>query len=113
MKVLIVGCGNIGAVAAEDLAKSMPSAKIVLADKDEERAKRVAQKISGENVSYMQLDVSNVNKSEIVRSLKGFDLAMGFLPGNLGYNLVESCIKAKKRPCRRFLHAPKSFDSKR
>ncbi|MEM3577350.1 MAG: saccharopine dehydrogenase family protein [Candidatus Bathyarchaeia archaeon] len=94
MKVLIVGCGNMGAVAAEDLAKSMPSAKIVLADKDEERAKEVARKIRGENVSYLQLDVSN--KSKLVHSLEGFDLALGFLPGNLGYSLVEACIKAGK-----------------
>ncbi|MEM2105774.1 MAG: saccharopine dehydrogenase family protein [Candidatus Bathyarchaeia archaeon] len=94
MKVLIVGCGNIGAVAAEDLVKSMPSAKIVLADKDEERVKRVAQKIRGENVSYMQLDVSN--KDKLVHSLEGFNLALGFLPGNLGYSLVDACIKAGK-----------------
>lgn len=94
MKVLIVGCGNIGAVAAEDLAKSMPSAEIVLADKDEGKAKIVAQKIRRENVSCMQLDVSN--KGKLVRSLKGFDLALGFLPGNLGYGLVEACIKAGK-----------------
>ncbi|MEM3536724.1 MAG: saccharopine dehydrogenase family protein [Candidatus Bathyarchaeia archaeon] len=94
MKVLIVGCGNIGAVAAEDFAKSVPTAKVVLADKDEGKAKSVAQKIRGENVSYMQLDVSN--KDKLVHSLEGFNLALGFLPGNLGYSLVDACIKAGK-----------------
>lgn len=94
MKVLIVGCGNIGTVAAQDLAKSMPSTEVVLADKDEERAKKVAQKIGGKNVSYLHLDVSNMNS--LVRSLEGFDLALGFLPGNLGYGLVKACIKAGK-----------------
>ena len=94
MKVLIVGCGNIGAVAAQDLAKSMPSSKIVLADKDEGKAKMVAQKMQNENVSYMRLEVSNSEK--LVSSLKGFDTILGFLPGNLGFSLVEACIKAKK-----------------
>jgi saccharopine dehydrogenase-like NADP-dependent oxidoreductase len=94
MKVLILGCGNIGAVAAEDLAKSMVSAEIVLADKDELRAKKVARKICKNNVSWMQLDASN--KKELIASLKDFDLALGFLPGNLGYSLIEACIKAEK-----------------
>ncbi|MEM3783957.1 MAG: saccharopine dehydrogenase family protein [Candidatus Bathyarchaeia archaeon] len=92
--MLIVGCGNIGAVAAEDFAKSVPTAKVVLADKDEGKAKSVAKKLRGENVSYMQLDVSN--KDKLVRLLEGFDIILGFLPGNLGYNLVEACIKARK-----------------
>jgi saccharopine dehydrogenase-like NADP-dependent oxidoreductase len=94
MKVLIVGCGNIGSVAAEDLTDSMSSIQVVLADKSEARAKEVAEKIGKENVSWIQLDVMNTGK--VGNVLKDFDLVMGFLPGKLGYSLTKACIDAGK-----------------
>lgn len=94
MKVLAVGSGNIGSVAVEDLATSMKSTEIVIADKDESRSKAVAERIGRNNVSSMQLDIADCNK--LLQTLKKFDLAMGFLPGALGYTLMEACIEAKK-----------------
>lgn len=94
MKVLIIGCGNIGSVSAQDLVKSVPSTEIVVADKNEKRAKDVAEKIEKDNVSWTGLDTSN--HGELVNTLKGFDLAMGFLPGKLGYGLCKACIDAGK-----------------
>jgi saccharopine dehydrogenase-like NADP-dependent oxidoreductase len=32
----------------------------------------------------------------LIETLKGFDLAMGFLPGNLGYRLIEACIDSRR-----------------
>jgi len=94
MKVLVLGCGNIGSIAAKDLAESLTSAKIVVADKSIERAKEVAGKIGKNNVSWIQLDVANQNKLE--NSLRDFSLVLGFLPGKLGYNLARACINAKR-----------------
>lgn len=94
MKVLIIGCGNIGSVSAQDLVKSVPSTEIVVADKNEKRAKDVAEKIEKDNVSWTGFDTSN--HGELVNTLKGFDLAMGFLPGKLGYGLCKACIDAGK-----------------
>ena len=94
MKVLILGCGNIGSVAAEDIAKSMSSIEVVVADRDRARAKEVAEKIGESNVSGIQLDATNHN--ELVNALKDLDLAMGFLPGKLGYRLAEACIDTEK-----------------
>ena len=81
MKVLILGCGNIGSVATEDLAKSLSSIQVVVADKNETRAKNVAERIDKGNVSWIQLDATNPSK--LVDVLKDFDLVMGFLPGKL------------------------------
>jgi saccharopine dehydrogenase-like NADP-dependent oxidoreductase len=92
MKVLIVGCGNIGSVAAEDLAKSSSSIQVVVADKNETRAEQVAERIR--NVSWIQLDATN--QSKLVSALKDFNLVMGFLPGKLGYGLACACIDAGK-----------------
>jgi saccharopine dehydrogenase-like NADP-dependent oxidoreductase len=94
MKVLAVGSGNIGSVAVEDLATSMKSTEIVIADKDESRSKAVVERIGRNNVSSMQLDIADRNK--LLQTLKKFDLAMGFLPGALGYDLMKACTKAKK-----------------
>lgn len=94
MKVLILGCGNIGSVAAEDLAKSSSSIQVVAADKSEKRAKETAEKIGKNNVSWIQLDITNPDK--LANALKDFDLAMGFLPGKLGYCLTKACIDAGK-----------------
>jgi len=94
MKALIVGCGNIGSVAAEDLANSISSTQVVVADKSETRAKEVAEKIGKSNISSTQLDVTNPSK--LANALKDFDLVMGFLPGKLGYSLTKACIDAGK-----------------
>ena len=94
MKVLILGCGNIGSVAAEDLAKSISSIQVVVADKNETRAKDVAERIGGSNVSWIQLDATN--HSKLANALKDFNLVMGFLPGKLGYSLTKAGIDAGK-----------------
>lgn len=94
MKVLVLGSGNIGSIAVEDLARSMPSTNIVIADKDLGRAKKVAERIGEDTVSSAQVDVSN--RRQLRRMLKNFDLVMGFLPGRFGYGLMEACIEASK-----------------
>jgi lysine 6-dehydrogenase len=94
MKILVVGCGNIGSVAARDLATSLGSVDIVVADKDEAKAKSVAQEVGTGNVSYIQLDVANNRK--LLKTLKDFTLVLGFLPGSFGYRLVEACINARR-----------------
>lgn len=94
MKVLVIGCGHIGSVSAEDFVESMGSVEVAIADKNAARAKEVAERIGSNNVSWIQLDVSN--HSELVNALGSFDLVMGFLPGSLGYHLVEACVDAKK-----------------
>jgi lysine 6-dehydrogenase len=94
MKLLVVGCGNIGSVAAEDLAKSISSAHVVIADKNGTIARSVAEKIGRENVSWIQLDTADRNK--LIKTMEDFSLVVGFLPGRFGYGLVEACIDAGK-----------------
>lgn len=93
MKILILGTGHIGSVIAKDLAKNMPSAKIVMADKDLDHALDAAAKTGMKNVSAIQLDI--FDHSKLVDTLEGFDLAVGALPGEVGYHAVKACIDAK------------------
>jgi saccharopine dehydrogenase-like NADP-dependent oxidoreductase len=94
MKALILGCGNIGSIAAEDLAKTMSSLEVVVADKDESRAKNVAKRIGRNNVSWTRADVTNHDK--LVTSLRDFDVIMGFLPAKLSYRTAKACIEARR-----------------
>jgi len=94
MKVLVLGCGNIGSVAAEDLAKSINSLEVVVADVNKTKAKDVAEKIGRENVSWIHVDATDQNR--LGKTLNDYDLIMGFLPGNFGYSLIKACINAEK-----------------
>ena len=89
--MLVLGCGNIGSVAAEDLAKTTDY-EIVVADNDLKRAENLAKRIGNSRVSAMRLDASDRRGS--VRCLKGFDVVLGFLPGKLGYGLARACVEA-------------------
>jgi saccharopine dehydrogenase-like NADP-dependent oxidoreductase len=94
MKILVLGCGNIGSVVAKDLAQSLSSAQVVIADVNEDRVKEVTSKIGQENVSWTKVDASN--HSELVNTLKKFDLAVGALPGVMGCRVCKAAIAAKR-----------------
>jgi len=93
MKIIVLGCGNIGSVAAKDLAEGLPSAEIVMSDVNNSRAQEAASKTGQDNVSWIQTDASN--QSELVSILKKFDLAVGALPGPMGYRACKASISAK------------------
>jgi lysine 6-dehydrogenase len=94
MKALIVGSGKIGSVAAADLSEKMPSVEVVVSDKDEKRAKAVAERLGTKNISAVPIDASS--HDQLVRDLEPFDIILGFLPGNLGYRLMQACIDTGK-----------------
>ncbi len=93
MKILVLGCGNIGSVAARDLAENMPSAQIVVADASKTRAEEVAKEIGRDNVSYALIDATNQN--ELTSTIGRFDLAVGALPGFLGFRVCKASVSAK------------------
>ncbi len=93
MKILVIGCGNIGCVVAQDLAESLPTVEIVLADVDETRAQSASSRIGRDNVSGIKLDASNNNT--LVSALKKFDLAVGALPGSMGFQVCKAAVAAK------------------
>jgi len=93
MKILVLGCGNIGSVAARDLAENMPSAHIVVADASKTRAEETAKEIGRDNVSFTLIDATN--RSELTSAIGKFDLAVGALPGFLGFRVCKASVSAK------------------
>ncbi|MEM1536639.1 MAG: saccharopine dehydrogenase family protein [Candidatus Bathyarchaeia archaeon] len=94
MRVLLIGCGRMGSAAAEDLARTLSDADIVVADSNPVAAERIVEKIGKANLSWIKLDVAE--RSKLVETLRDFDLALGFLPPRFGFHLMEACIQARK-----------------
>ncbi|RJS89402.1 saccharopine dehydrogenase family protein [Candidatus Bathyarchaeota archaeon] len=90
MRVLVLGCGNIGSVIARDFAESMEESQIVVADREEERAKKVASSI--EDAAWITVDATDY--AGLVEVLRGFDLVIGALPGDYGYQALKAAIEA-------------------
>ena len=85
MRIMVLGCGNIGSVIARDLAESLPSAEVVMADADKNRARQAAAQISLKNVSWVQINATS--HSELRTKLKSFDVTVGALPGGWGFQV--------------------------
>jgi lysine 6-dehydrogenase len=92
MEIIVLGCGHIGSVVAADLAQSLPSAEIVIADRSLSRARETASATRRENVAGAQLDARS--RFELVSALKKCDLVVGALPGDIGYYSVKAAIAA-------------------
>jgi lysine 6-dehydrogenase len=93
MKILILGHGNIGSVLTWDLAKSLLKTQIVVASKNKRMAEEAAEALHSENITGICLDANN--QSELVKTMKRFDLAICALPGILGFKSIKAAIKAK------------------
>lgn len=92
MRILTIGCGYIGSVMARDLAETLPSAEVTISDSELEKAEKIASSIGKDNVHSIRLDVSN-NQS-LVKTLEGYDFAVGLTPGRVGYETVKASIQA-------------------
>lgn len=95
MKILVVGTGNIGSIIAKDLAESLPSIQVVIADKDRSRAEKAAASMRKKNVCGIQLDI--FDRKALIDTIRKSDLVVGALPGEIGYKLLKACIDANAK----------------
>ncbi len=87
MKIVVLGCGMQGSVAAGDLVRSGHRVTVV----DTNRANLKA--VSGlKNVRTLQLDVKK--QSRLVEVMKDFDVVLGALPAALGFYSMQCAIAA-------------------
>ena len=91
MKILVLGCGMIGSVIAKDLAGSIEPSKLVVSDKDLERAKTVASSIK--DATWIALD--STDYSNLVKMMERFDLIVGALPGDFGFKALKAAIESR------------------
>ena len=86
-KIVVLGCGLVGRVMAEDLSKSHNVTSVDISSKN-------LDKLQASNITKKSLDVSDV---KVLQNLiKDYDLVVGALPGFMGFETMKNVIKAKK-----------------
>ena len=91
---VVLGAGMVGSVIAEDLADSGFS--VTIADISGGALARVSER-SNQTIAIAQIDCSDQNV--IAALVANADIVFGALPSWLGYQALETVIKAKKPYC--------------
>jgi len=86
-KIVVLGCGLVGRVMAEDLSKNHQVCSVDISNENLEN-------LESSDVIQLCKDVSDV--SVLNEVIKDCDLVVGALPGFMGYETMKRVIKAKK-----------------
>ena len=86
-KIVVLGCGLVGRVMAEDLSKNHKVSSVDI-------SKENLEKLESSDVIKLCKDVSDI--SVLNEVIKDCDLVVGALPGFMGYETMKRVIKAKK-----------------
>jgi saccharopine dehydrogenase (NAD+, L-lysine-forming) len=92
LKVLVIGTGNMGYIAARDLIENNEVTEVVLGDLDLNKAKQVAEKLKSDKISVKHIDV--MNRTELVKTMKGFDAVVNCVWHTLVYEVTKAAIEA-------------------
>jgi len=87
MKIVVLGSGRQGCVAAQDLARA--GHRVTVVDASKRNLKRIA-KIK--NIKTLQLDVKR--SRVLVKTMSKFDIVLGALPSALGFYSMKCAIDA-------------------
>lgn len=96
MKALVIGAGMMGSAMAYDFAHSPAVEKVILADINEEQARRSASSI-GKNVEAKTIDVNQ--HSEVVSLMRQVNVVAGATSYNHNVRLSQAAIEAKVHFC--------------
>jgi saccharopine dehydrogenase-like NADP-dependent oxidoreductase len=88
LRIVVLGGGAQGSVIASDLAKSLPQARVEVADVRRPRLPAL------ENLTWREADVGSA--SAAARLISEYDLAVGALPSRFGFGVMQAAIEAKK-----------------
>ena len=86
-KIVVLGCGLVGRVMAEDLSKDHEVTSVDI-------SKQNLEKLTTSDVLKVCKDVSDI--SVLNEVIKDCDLVIGALPGFMGYETMKRIIKAKR-----------------
>jgi lysine 6-dehydrogenase len=106
MRVLVLGAGMVGSVAAADLARD-PGFDVTVADMDAAALQR-AKRRSGGRLRTLRADAGGARQAAaLVRRTKA-DLVLGALPSRFGFEVLGAVIAAG-RPCVDISFMPEDF----
>jgi len=87
------GYGIIGKAVVDDLFRYSKKDIIIIAGRDEDKARNFAKSFNSKRVKYQKVDISN--EKELVDSLIGKDICINCVQYYFNLTIMESCIKAK------------------
>jgi lysine 6-dehydrogenase len=90
VKVIVLGCGKIGAIIGREFARCLPGSKVTMADIDEARAREAASRIPG--AGWTTIDTAD--HQALLGKIRGHDLTLGALPGDYGYAALKASVEA-------------------
>jgi lysine 6-dehydrogenase len=90
VRVIVLGCGKIGAVIGQEFVRCLPGSKVTMADIDEARAREAASRIPG--AGFTTIDTADYNS--LLGKISGHDMALGALPGDYGYAALKASVEA-------------------
>jgi len=96
MKALVIGAGLMGSAITYDLAHSEGVEKVILADIDIEKAKKVTKSI-GINTEAVKLDVNYYD--DVIELMKLVDVVCGATSYNHNLLLTKAAIESGKHFC--------------
>ena len=86
-KIIVLGCGLVGKVIAEDLSQEHNVTSVDISQKN-------LDKLKPENIKKICEDIT---KESVLKNLiKDYDLVVGALPGFMGYETMKQVILSKK-----------------
>jgi saccharopine dehydrogenase-like NADP-dependent oxidoreductase len=86
-KIVVLGCGLVGRVIAEDLSEKFEVTSVDFSQKN-------LDKISSKKVRKKCLDLKR--SAQLKNLVKDFDLVVGALPGDMGFEAMKQVILSKK-----------------
>ncbi|KPK86153.1 MAG: saccharopine dehydrogenase [Bacteroides sp. SM23_62_1] len=86
-KIIVLGCGLVGKAIALDLSRKY---RVTVIDLKTD----VFDKLIKSGIQTIQEDLSD--REKLVRLISGHDLVIGALPGNLGYQTLETVLQVGK-----------------
>lgn len=93
MKTIVVGVGAVGSVVADILANSEEFDKVVVADIDIERARKMEKRLSSDKVSSAKIDATDVKGMS--KAFKGTDLVVNAVIPKFNFAIMDACLAAK------------------
>lgn len=86
-KIIVLGAGLVGNVMAKDLAKQHFVTSVDISE-------QALAPLKTHNIQTFQADLSDQNT--LTNIIQDFDLVIGAVPGFMGYQMLQTVIKAKK-----------------
>jgi lysine 6-dehydrogenase len=92
-RIIVLGAGRVGAAMARDLARD-PDMAVTSADASPDTLSRLEETAAADGSGIRTLPVDLADAGSLARALEGQDLAIGAVPGPMGFETLRRVLQA-------------------